>query len=167
MISGSRKECVSDVRHIKEAIWIRHHAPNTMNRDEGAHYLSHVYVSLLATPTSGDRRNRRGDQVPSTWWSVLTRTHETVNTSKFFILVLTNELLIIRIRLVSWICVWLSLMLWFDINKCFSLYPIMHFRGGGGVGSYYGSSLIFTCKCPHDNGANKLVSEGDGTYPVE
>ena len=29
------KECVSDVRHIKEAIWIRRRAPNTMNRDEG------------------------------------------------------------------------------------------------------------------------------------
>ena len=59
------KECVSDVRHIKEAIWIRRRAPNTMNRDEGAHYLSHVYDPLLATPTSGNRRNRRSDQVPS------------------------------------------------------------------------------------------------------
>ena len=78
------KECVSDVRYIKEAIWITRRAPNTMNRDEGAHYLSHVYDPLLATPTSGDRRNRRGDQVPSFWWSVLTRTHEIVNTSIFF-----------------------------------------------------------------------------------
>ena len=59
------KECVADVRHIKEAIWIRRCAPNTMNRDEGAHYLSHVYDPLLATPTSGSRRNRRSDQVPS------------------------------------------------------------------------------------------------------
>ena len=59
------KECVADVRHIKEAIWIRRRAPNTMNRDEGAHYLSHVYDPLLATPTSGSRRNRRSDQVPS------------------------------------------------------------------------------------------------------
>ena len=80
------KECVSDVRHIKEAIWIRRRAPNTMNRDEGAHYLhvSHVYDPLLATSTFGDGQNRRGDQVPSFWWSVLTRTHETVSTSKFW-----------------------------------------------------------------------------------
>ena len=91
-ISGSRRgqkriinmTCVSDVRHIKEAIWIRCRAPNTMNRDKGAHYLSHVYDPLLATPTSGDRWNRRGDQLPSFWWSVLTRTHETVNTSFLF-----------------------------------------------------------------------------------
>ena len=92
------KECVSDVRHIKEAIWLRRCTPNTMNRDKGAHYLSHVYDPLLATPTSGDRRNRRGDQVPSFWWSVLTRTHETVNTSNF--LFLTNKLLIIGSSLV-------------------------------------------------------------------
>ena len=78
------KECVSNVHHIKEAIWIRRCAPNPMNRDKGAHYLSHVYDPLLATPTYGDRRNRRGDQVPSLWWSVLTRTHETVNTSFCF-----------------------------------------------------------------------------------
>ena len=29
------KECVSNVSYIKEAIWIRRRAPNTMNRDEG------------------------------------------------------------------------------------------------------------------------------------
>ena len=29
------KECDRDVRHIKEAIWIRRRAPSTMNRDEG------------------------------------------------------------------------------------------------------------------------------------
>ena len=40
------KECVSDVRHIKEAIWIRRRAPNTMNRDEEAHNLSYVYDPL-------------------------------------------------------------------------------------------------------------------------
>ena len=64
---------------LRCAIWIIWHALNTMNRDEGAHYLSHVYDPLLITPTSGDHRNRRGDQVPSFWWSVLTRTQETVN----------------------------------------------------------------------------------------
>ena len=64
-------------------VGVARRAPNTMNRDEGAHHLSHVYDPLLATPTSGDRRYRRGDHVPSFWWSVLTRTHKTVNTSKF------------------------------------------------------------------------------------
>ena len=59
------KECDRDVRHIKESIWIRKRAPNTMNRDEGAHYLSHVYDPLLTTPTSGDHRSRILDQTPS------------------------------------------------------------------------------------------------------
>ena len=62
------KECDRDVRHIKEAIWIRRRAPSTMNRDEGAHFLSHVFDPLLTTdtPTSGDhRRSRRLDLPPS------------------------------------------------------------------------------------------------------
>ena len=33
-------------RHIKESIWIRK-ANNTMNRDERAHQLSHVYDPFL------------------------------------------------------------------------------------------------------------------------
>ena len=41
------------MRHIKGAIWIRRRAPNTMKRDDWAHYLSHVYDPLLATPTQG------------------------------------------------------------------------------------------------------------------
>ena len=32
---------------------------------QGANSLSNAYDPLLTTPTSGDRRNRRGDQVPS------------------------------------------------------------------------------------------------------
>ena len=43
------KEYDRDVRHIKEAIWIRRRAPRTMNRDEGAHFLSHIFDPLLTT----------------------------------------------------------------------------------------------------------------------
>ena len=56
------KECNTRSRHIREAIWIRKRAPHTMNRDEGAHFLSHVYDPLLTssapvrTPPSGDHR---------------------------------------------------------------------------------------------------------------
>ena len=56
------KECNTRSRHIREAIWIRRRAPHTMNRDEGAHFLSHVYDPLLTssvpvrTPPSGDHR---------------------------------------------------------------------------------------------------------------
>ena len=56
------------MRHIKEAIWIRRRALNTLNRDEGAHFLSHVFDRLLTTdtPTSGDHRpSRRLDLPPS------------------------------------------------------------------------------------------------------
>ena len=38
-------------RWIKEAIWIRKTKP-TMNRDEGGYRLSHVWDSLLTTPSS-------------------------------------------------------------------------------------------------------------------
>jgi hypothetical protein len=39
-------------RQVKEAIWIRR-SKNTMNRDEGAYNLSHVYDSLVTLPPSG------------------------------------------------------------------------------------------------------------------
>ena len=54
------KECVSNVRHIKEAFWISVHP--TQWTETRAHYLSHVYDPLLIMPTFGDRWNRRGDQ---------------------------------------------------------------------------------------------------------
>ena len=38
-------------RWIKEAMWITKTEP-TMNRDEGGYRLSHVWDSLLATPSS-------------------------------------------------------------------------------------------------------------------
>ena len=56
-------ECNLGARHIKEAIWIRKRAPNTMNRDEGL--ISHVYDPLLAAsaPSIGDQsKGRRLDQ---------------------------------------------------------------------------------------------------------
>ena len=62
------KECNVRSRRIREAIWIRKRAPNTMNRDEGAHFLSHIYDPLLTsskitrTPPSGDRRKEKSDQ---------------------------------------------------------------------------------------------------------
>ena len=46
------KETNSCAHWIKEAIWIRKTKP-TMNRDEvGGYRLSHVWDSLLATPSS-------------------------------------------------------------------------------------------------------------------
>ena len=45
------KETNRCARWIKEAIWIRKMKP-TMNRDEGDYRLSHVWDSLLATPSS-------------------------------------------------------------------------------------------------------------------
>ena len=47
-----------------KSVWIRKRAPNTMNRDEGAYYLNHVYDLHLTTPISGDRRSRRLDLPP-------------------------------------------------------------------------------------------------------
>ena len=52
-------------------------APHTMNRDEGAHYLSHIYDPLLTSSTSsrappcGDRRKQKLDQPSQFWWSAL------------------------------------------------------------------------------------------------
>ena len=57
------KECNVRSRHIRESIWIRTRAPNTMNRDEGAHFLSHIYNPLLtsssSTRTSSTGRRQR------------------------------------------------------------------------------------------------------------
>lgn len=39
-------------RKIREAIWIRKKSPLVMNRDEGAHYISHVYDPLLSSRTA-------------------------------------------------------------------------------------------------------------------
>ena len=54
--SAAHLECVSDVHHIREAIWIRRRAPNTMNRDEGACYLSLLNDPLLTTLASNERQ---------------------------------------------------------------------------------------------------------------
>ena len=62
------KECNARSRHICESIWIRKSAPNTMTRDEGAHFLSHVYDPLLTsssstrTPSTGRRQRVKLDQ---------------------------------------------------------------------------------------------------------
>ena len=55
------KVCDKGARHIKESIWIRKISPNTMNRDEGARFLSHVYDPLLTVnePSVGDQSSRR------------------------------------------------------------------------------------------------------------
>ena len=45
------KETNRCARWIKEAIWIRKTKP-TINTDEGGYRLSHVWDSLLATPSS-------------------------------------------------------------------------------------------------------------------
>ena len=49
------RESHRTTRQVKEAIWIRR-ARNTMNRDEGAYNLSHVYDSLVTLPPSGQTR---------------------------------------------------------------------------------------------------------------
>ena len=70
MLSFGKMQCNTDVCHIKEAIWIRRNASNTMNWDEGPN-LSHVYDPLPTMPTSGVCWNRRLDKVLSFWWSKL------------------------------------------------------------------------------------------------
>ena len=60
-----QKECDVGARRIKEAIWIRKKAPNTMNRDEGAHFLSHVYDSLLESSQPRDKAVKTDQYPPS------------------------------------------------------------------------------------------------------
>ena len=57
------KESIRRTRHIREAIWIRRKSPNVMNRDEGAHYLSHVYDPLIAEERSSAQRPQGAAQV--------------------------------------------------------------------------------------------------------
>ena len=50
-------------RWIREAVSIRKEENNTMNRDEGAYHLSHVYDALLsATTSSGEQEVRKRQQ---------------------------------------------------------------------------------------------------------
>jgi len=56
-----QKECDSRARHIRESIWIRK-SPKNMNRLEGAHYLSHVYDTLLEPCQPCDKAVRKTDQ---------------------------------------------------------------------------------------------------------
>ena len=50
-------ESNSDARFIRESLWIRKRNTKTMNRDEGAHYLSHIYDPLLLMTSSKDLRH--------------------------------------------------------------------------------------------------------------
>ena len=47
-------------RWIKEAIEIRKRGKNTINRDEGAYTLSHVWDALLQRPLEGGGRRNAG-----------------------------------------------------------------------------------------------------------
>jgi len=50
-------------RWIREAVSIRKEEKNTMNRDEGAYHLSHVYDTLLSAATSsGEQKVRKRQQ---------------------------------------------------------------------------------------------------------
>ena len=81
------KECNMRSRHIRESIWIRKRAPNTMNRDEGAHFLSHIYDPLLTsssstrTPSTGRRQSVKLDQL---WRSTLPSVYHTVKRKSIF-----------------------------------------------------------------------------------
>ena len=81
------KECNVRSRHIHKFIWIRKRAPNSMNRDEGAHFLSHVYDPLLTsssstrTPSTGRRQRVKLDQF---WRSTLPSVYETVKRKSIF-----------------------------------------------------------------------------------
>lgn len=51
-------------RWIKEAVKIRKEKSNTINRDEGAYHLSHVYDTLLSVATSsGEQKVRKRQQL--------------------------------------------------------------------------------------------------------
>ena len=52
-----------DIHQIKESILMKW-APNTVNRDELANYLSHMYCPLLTSPTANNHWSRRLDQSP-------------------------------------------------------------------------------------------------------
>ena len=46
---------------ICESMWIRRRGPQAMNRDEGAHFLSHPFDPFLtgSTPSTAQRSNRK------------------------------------------------------------------------------------------------------------
>ena len=69
------KECNAIARHTHESIWIRKRAPNTTNRDEGAHYLSNMYDPILAG------RRRAVDY--QFWWSSLLECTKLSTVSQF------------------------------------------------------------------------------------
>ena len=52
------KECNTSIRRICESMWIRRRGPQAMNRDEGAHFLSHVFDPFLtgSTPSTAGVR---------------------------------------------------------------------------------------------------------------
>ena len=45
------KECNTSIRRINESMWIRRRGPQAMNRDEGSHFLSHVFDPFLTCST--------------------------------------------------------------------------------------------------------------------
>ena len=52
------KECITSIGRIRESMWTRRRGPQAMNRDEWAHFLSHVFDSFLtgsAPSTAGVR----------------------------------------------------------------------------------------------------------------
>ena len=45
------KECNTNIRRIRESMWIRRKGPQAMKREEGAHFLSHVFDPFLTGST--------------------------------------------------------------------------------------------------------------------
>ena len=60
------KESDNNIRRIRESMWIRRRGPQVMNRDEGAHFLSHVFDPFLTgsapstagVHSTGNRKDR-------------------------------------------------------------------------------------------------------------
>ena len=52
------KECYTGIMRIREFMWIRRRGPQAMNRDKGAHFLSHVFDPFLtgSTPSTAGVR---------------------------------------------------------------------------------------------------------------
>ena len=50
-ILGKDQECNASIKKIRESMWISRRGPQAMNRDKGAHLLSHIFDPFLTGST--------------------------------------------------------------------------------------------------------------------
>ena len=82
------KECITSIERIRESMWTRRRGPQAMNRDEGEHFLSHVFDPFLtgSTPSTAGVRptGKKKDRSKSFWRLISSKIPETVNPWGFF-----------------------------------------------------------------------------------